>query len=144
LFYGTFDYALDERGRVPLPPMYRDVFRAGAMLVQGSPDRCLRIYTMDEFNKESAQYTAMPTLHRKGRDLRRHWFSGALPVQLDQQSRVLIPQPLREFAQLGGKVTIAGAGGWLEVWSPELWRQEIARISENLEMTQESVGEWQR
>jgi MraZ protein len=124
--------------------MYRELFQSGVMLVQGSPDRCLRIYTMDEFNKESEQYTAMPTLHRKGRDLRRHWFSGVHRAQLDQQSRVLIPPPLREYAELQGKVTIAGAGGWLEIWSPDLWRAEIARIADGLEVTQESVQEWQR
>ena len=100
LFVGTFDYAMDDRGRVPLPPKYRDGFRAGAMLVQGSPDRCLRVYTLDEFQKESAQYTALPTLHRKGRDLRRHWFSQVHDVQLDQQSRVLVPALLRSFADL--------------------------------------------
>ena len=144
MFLGTFDYSLDERGRVPLPPMYREMFRAGAMLIQGSPDRCLRIFTIDEFGRESEQYSSMPTLHRKGRDLRRHWFSGAHPVQLDQQSRVLIPAPLRQYAELQSKVTIAGAGGWLEVWSPERWRDDMARISEGLELTQESMQEWQR
>ena len=135
---------MDDRGRVPLPPKYRDAFRAGVMLVQGSPDRCIRVYTLDDFTKESAQYTALPTLHRKGRDLRRHWFSQAHDVQPDQQSRLLVPAPLREYAQLDGRVTISGCGDWLEMWSPDLLHGDLERIDGVLEMTQESVGEWQR
>jgi len=135
---------MDDRGRVPLPPKYRDAFRAGVMLVQGSPDRCLRVYTVDQFQKESAQYTSLPTLHRKGRDLRRIWFSGVHDVQLDQQSRVLVPGPLREYAQLDNKVILSGCGDWLEMWTPELFRQDIERINANLESTQEAVQEWQR
>jgi MraZ protein len=144
LFLGTFDYSLDERGRVPLPPAYRDVFRAGAMLVQGSPDQCLRAYTIEDFQKESAQYTEMPTLNRKTRALRRQWFSGVHPVQLDQQSRILIPPPLREYAGLQNKVIIAGVGDWLEIWSPETFREEMQRIEEGLDSIQESVQEWHR
>jgi MraZ protein len=102
------------------------------------------VYTLEDFFKESEQYTAMPTLNRKGRDLRRFWFSGAHEAALDPQNRILIPQGMREFAQLSNRVTIAGAGGWLEVWSPDLWRAEIERISDGLEVTQESVQEWQR
>ena len=135
---------MDDRGRVPLPPKYRDAFRAGVMLVQGSPDRCIRVYTPDEFTKESAQYTSLSAMQRKGRDLRRHWFSQAHDVQLDQQSRILVPAPLREHARLDSRVTISGCGDWLEMWAPELFRNDLDRIDEVLEMTQESVGEWQR
>ena len=144
LFVGTFEYAMDDRGRVPLPPKYRDAFRAGVMLVQGSPDPCLRVYTIDQFNAESAHYTGLPAMQRKGRDLRRIWFTQAQEVQLDQQSRVLVPGPQREYAQLQGKVVISGCGDWLEIWSPGLLQAELDRISSVLEATQESVGEWQR
>ena len=99
---------------------------------------------MEDFQKESVQYTALPTFQRKGRDLRRHWFPHVYDAQLDQQSRILLPAPLREYAQLETRVTISGCGDWLEIWAPELLEQELERIGDNLEITQESVGEWQR
>ena len=41
---------MDERGRLPLPPRYRDAFRDGIVLSQGSPDSCLRVYTEAAFD----------------------------------------------------------------------------------------------
>ena len=71
LFLGTFDYAMDERGRVPLPPRYREAFRTGIVLSQGSPDRCIFLHTMEAFERHARDVTARPALHRSGRVLRR-------------------------------------------------------------------------
>lgn len=139
LFLGTFDYAMDERGRVPLPPRYRDAFQPGIVLSQGSPDRCLRVYTEAAFEQQASEYTADSTLHRRGRDLRRAFFAHSHHAELDKQNRVLIPAPLRGYAQLGTKVLMIGVGECLEIWSPELFFAEDARIDSGLEHTLEST-----
>ena len=140
LFLGTFDYAMDERGRVPLPPKFRDAFRAGVVLSQGSPDRCIRIYTADAFAEQASKYLAVSPLHTKGRQLRRT-FSRIWETQLDAQNRVLIPAALRTYAQLDGKVMVIGAGEWIEAWAPETYEQEMERIESTLEATLESIEE---
>jgi MraZ protein len=139
LFLGTFDYAMDERGRVPLPPRYRDAFRDGIVLSQGSPDACLRVFTRVAFDAEAEQFTSEPAAHRKGRVLRRSLFSRAHETELDGQNRVLIPQPLRDYARLSTRVLVVGAGECLEIWSPEAYEAEMARVDEQIEHTLESV-----
>jgi MraZ protein len=138
-FLGTFDYAMDERGRVPLPPRYRDAFREGIVLSQGSPDRCLRVYTQASFSAQAEEFTSQPAMHRKGRDLRKALFSRSHEAELDKQNRVLIPAALREYAGLSGKVLVVGAGEWLEVWSPAAYVQEMTRVDADLETTLESI-----
>jgi MraZ protein len=138
-FLGTFDYAMDERGRVPLPPRYRDAFREGIVLSQGSPDLCLRVYTQTGFSAEAAKFTAQSSMRRKGRDLRKALFSRSHEAELDKQNRVLIPAALREYASLSGKVLVIGAGEWLEIWSPEAYSKEMARVDAELETTLESI-----
>jgi MraZ protein len=140
LFLGTFDYAMDERGRVPLPPKFRDAFRAGVVLSQGSPDRCVRVYTADAFEAQASQFLAVPSFRSKGRDLRR-MFSRTWETQLDAQNRVLIPGSLRSFAGLDSKVMVVGAGEWLEVWSPGAYEADMERIEATLEITLESIEE---
>src|SRR5258706_15239840 len=110
---------MDERGRLPLPPRYRDAFRDGIVLSQGSPDRCVRISTQLAFNQQADDYTAESALHRKGRTLRRGFFGRTYDAELDKQNRVLIPAPLREYAGLVGKVLVVGTGEYLEVWAPD-------------------------
>jgi MraZ protein len=118
LFLGTFEYAMDERGRLPLPPKYRDIFKGGLVVSEGAPERCLHIETMTAFEERAKEYLAESPLHRKGRVMRRALFATAHDAELDKQNRVLIPMHLREYAGLTGKVLMVGAGGWLEVWAP--------------------------
>ena len=143
-FLGTFDYAMDDRGRLPLPPKYRDAFRDGVVLSQGAPDRCLKVLTREAFEAKARQHTAEPDLHRKGRVLRRTFFPGAHDIELDKQNRILVPAPLREYAGLSGKVLIVGTGEYLEVWSPEEYEAEMARVDDQAESALESVELWER
>ena len=138
-FLGTSEYAMDERGRVPLPPRYRDAFREGIVLSQGSPDQCLRVYTQSSFDAQAMEFTAQSAMRRKGRDLRKVLFSRSHEVELDKQNRILIPAALRAYAGLDGKVLVVGAGEWLEIWSPAAYAQEMSRVDADLEATLESI-----
>jgi MraZ protein len=117
-FLGRYDYAMDDRGRVPLPPRYRDLFAHGGMLNQG-PDPCLRLFTVESFEDQAQLYTSTAAIEDTGRMTRRAFFANSFSVELDKQGRILIPAPLRAYAQLEGSVIVSGAGEWLEIWSSE-------------------------
>jgi len=138
-FLGTYEYAMDGRGRVPVPPRYRDVFARGAVLSQGSPEPSLRLYTAESFEQQAALYTSQPATKRAGRVTRHAFFSRSFPVEVDRQGRILIPAPLRQHAGLEGDVLIVGAGEWLEIWSPGRFASEMAAVDEQLEETLEGV-----
>ena len=123
-FLGRYEYAMDDRGRVPIPPRYRDLFAVGAMLNQ-APDPCLRLFTSESFEQQARLYTSGPAMERSGRMTRHAFFANSFSVELDKQSRILIPAPLRAYARLEGNVIIAGAGEWLEVWNPEQFETEM-------------------
>jgi MraZ protein len=135
---------MDERGRLPLPPRYRDAFRDGLVLSQGSPDKCLRVYTDAAFTALASEYTAESALRRAGRDLRAVFFSRSVHAELDKQNRILIPAPLREYAELSAKVRVVGAGEYLEIWSPASYDAEMARVDAQLPTMLESVDPRQR
>ena len=132
LFLGTFDYAMDERGRVPLPPKFRDEFEGGIVLCQGSPDNCIRAFTSEAFHAQARQRMAVPAMQRRGTVLRRGLFPDTYELELDRQNRVLIPMKLREYARLSGKVLVMGMGEFVEIWSPEEYTLEQGRIAEQL------------
>jgi MraZ protein len=135
LFLGKHDYAMDERGRVPMPPRYRDAFLLGVILTQGSPDRCIRAYPTNGFEGQAALYMSEPATTRSGRVRRRAFFSNAYPAELDRQGRVLVPQPLRDWAGLSSPVVVAGAGEWLEIWNTADF--EAAAEAEEVEFRQD-------
>lgn len=139
-FLGHYEYAMDGRGRVPVPPRYRDVLSRGAVLSQGSPDPCLRLYTLDGFERQARLYTSEPATRKAGRMVRQAYFGRAFEVDVDKQGRILIPATLRAHAGLGANVVVVGAGEWIEIWSPERFEAEMAVVDERLEDTLESMG----
>ncbi len=132
---------MDERGRVPLPPVYRDAFREGVVLSQGHPDRCLRVYTRGAFEAQASEFTADSAMLQRGRDLRRAFFASARSAELDKQNRILIPPPLRQWARLDRQVLVIGAGECLEIWDPAAWEAESERLTSTLAATMEASVE---
>jgi len=48
MFLGEYNYKLDEKGRVPVPPKFRGELRDGIILVPG-PEKCIIAYTPEEW-----------------------------------------------------------------------------------------------
>jgi len=128
-FSGSANYSIDERGRVPLPPRYRELFQDGIVLSQGSPDPCIRVQTIDEFQTTLRKISDASALSTVGKDLRRLLVSTVHETQLDAQNRILIPPWLREHAKLESKVRVIGTIEALEIWSPDVLDAELERIS---------------
>lgn len=143
-FLGTFEYSMDERGRVPLPPRHRDAFRTGIVLGQGSPDRCIRVYPQEAYEVEAKQILSVSSWLEEGRDLRRMFFSRTFDTRLDPQNRVLVPGWMRDYAGLQNRVFLVGSGEWMELWAPENYDADIERIEGALPKTLLRLVERQR
>jgi MraZ protein len=126
VFAGRFEYTMDDRGRVPVPPRYRNAFAEEAWLNEG-PDSCLRLFTAESFQREADLYTSKPSTEREGREDRRDFFANCMSVELDRQGRILIPGPMRSAAGLENAVIVAGTGEWLEIWEPRRFADAMAK-----------------
>jgi MraZ protein len=129
MFYGEFDYKVDEKGRVPIPPKFRTALKDGIVLTPG-PEKCITAYTIPEWNKLSASLTSGVLNRSKMRRLSRAIFATAFNTVVDNQGRIAIPAPLREHANIADDVVIAGANTYLEIWNKVLWEEEKATSQE--------------
>ena len=122
MFLGEYDYKLDEKGRVPVPPKFRRELKDGNILVP-SPGKCIFAYTPPEWKKLSETLT--DTLaSNKMRKLNRALFSTAFRLNLDGQGRIALPVPLKKVCGIGENVVITGANTYLEIWDKTLWEEE--------------------
>lgn len=129
MFLGEFEYKIDEKGRVPVPPKYRRELREGVILAQGI-ERCIDVYTLAEWKKQAATLTTGPLARSKLRRLSRAIFATAFSLNIDGQGRIALPVPLREYAGIEEEVIIAGANTYLELWNKEQWESEKATSQE--------------
>ncbi len=123
MFYGEFDYKIDDKGRVSLPPKFRSALKDGVVLTSGA-EKCITVYTVSEWRKLSSTLTNSPLSRSKMRKLSRALFATAFSTRIDNQGRVAIPAPLREHAEIVDEVTVIGSNTYLEIWNKILWEEE--------------------
>jgi MraZ protein len=130
MFLGEFSHIIDDKGRLTLPAKYRTDLGHGVVVTRGV-DKCLFIFTAEEFQRLADQIGQLPMTQSEARELSRHFFSGASDVELDKQGRVLIPQNLRDYAGLDGEVMVTGINTRIEVWDVKAWDQVRAGFESN-------------
>ena len=125
MFLGTFTPRLDEKGRLILPAKFRDELAAGLVITRGQ-ERCLYVFSETEFAEMHQRLRSAPLGSKQARDYLRVFLSGAHPETPDKQSRVTIPQNLREYAGLDRDLAVIGAGSRAEIWDAEAWQTYLA------------------
>ena len=125
MFLGEYDYKLDEKGRTPLPPKFRQEFMNGIVLAAGA-EKCILAYGPAEWKKLAESMLTGPILSSKMRKLNRALFATAFQLNLDGQGRIALPVPLRQYAGIISDVVIAGANAYLEIWDKQAWEAEKA------------------
>jgi MraZ protein len=129
MFLGQYQHSLDEKGRLTIPARFREMLEGGAYVTQGF-DRCLMVMTAAYFEQVYQRINAMNLADPNARLLRRQILSNAYPVEADKVGRILMPQKLREFIELDGEAVIAGQGDYFEIWNPNTWNDQVARIQD--------------
>ncbi len=88
-------------------------------------DRCLALWTPEDFEKQMAMMEANQERGREDRNLARLWAAGSQEIEIDKQGRMAIPGHLREYARLQSDVLVHGAITRVELWSPHEWSHKV-------------------
>jgi MraZ protein len=130
MFLGYFQHNLDDKGRLMIPARYRDLLEGGAFITQGF-DKCLMVMTEPYFKQVYERIEAMNLADPTARLLRRLILANAYPVEADKVGRILLPQNLRTFLGVeSGELVVAGQGDYFEVWTPALWKEQMAQLQD--------------
>ncbi len=139
MFLGEFEHLLDDKGRLTVPAKFRMELVDGFVITKGI-DRCLFVYTLDEWRPLAEKISRLPVTKREARALARLVFAGASDCSLDKQGRILLPSYLRQYANLNSEVVIVGLNTHLEIWDLETWRNTSQKIEEEAESIAEQLG----
>jgi MraZ protein len=120
VFVGTYSPRLDEKGRLALPAKYRDELASGVVVTRGQ-ERCLYVFTREDFTQRTAALQTAPLSSRDVRIASRMFGAGAHDDLPDKQGRVTLPGALRSYAGLDRDVVVIGAMTRIEIWDPTAW-----------------------
>jgi len=138
MFMGEYQHSLDEKGRLIIPAKFRDILGENFILNRGL-DNCLYVYPHSEWKILEEKIKELPTANPETRAFVRLFFSGAVEAELDKQGRVVIPQHLREHAQIEKDVYVIGVSTKVEIWSKENWENYSAQTKQSYEDFAQSI-----
>ncbi|HOG23581.1 MAG TPA: division/cell wall cluster transcriptional repressor MraZ [Candidatus Omnitrophota bacterium] len=126
MFYGEYEHVIDNKGRVMIPAKFREIFRERYVekffLTRGL-DQCLFVFTEEQWKAEEKKFREMPYIKAESRTFNRLLFSSACEVVCDKQGRILIPDYLKNYAEVHVDVIIVGVSNRIEIWAKEKWTQ---------------------
>jgi MraZ protein len=128
MFRGNHPTRVDEKGRLKVPAEFKRVIdeKYGQKFYITSLDGTIaQLYPFEEWEKIERKLEALPTFDQAKKKFLAATGYWGQEVELDAQGRLLLPQLLREAAQLKSDVAVVGFQKYLEVRNLETYRKQI-------------------
>ena len=125
LLLGTYTPKIDAKGRMALPAKMRAQFVGGLVMARGQ-ERCVYLLPGAEFRRIAMRIQRTSMVDKAAREYLRVFLSGASDQTPDRQGRVLVPQMLRDYADLGDDIVVIGVGTRAEIWNRRAWEEYLA------------------
>ena len=128
-FRGVSNLSLDAKGRIVLPARYRErlaeICQSQLVVTIDTDQPCLLIYPLPEWESIEEKIEALPSFNPTTRRIQRLLIGHATEVEVNASGRLLLSNPLREYARLGSKVVLIGQGKKFELWDEALWNERL-------------------
>jgi MraZ protein len=128
MFRGNHPTRVDEKGRLKVPAEFKRVIdeKYGQQFYITSLDGDVaQVYPFEEWERIEQKLAGLSTFNpTKKKFLSKVNYWGQV-VEMDGQGRLLLPQLLREAAQLKGEVAVSGYQTYLEVRNIQVYEQKV-------------------
>ncbi len=140
MLIGEYKHTIDDKKRISLPSKFRSKIGKKIIITRGL-DKCLFLYPLTEWQKISKKIGELGMGQADRRGLNRFMLSGAIEVSVDSVGRILIPEYLKDFANIKTKVVFAGVYNRIEIWDEIRWGQYTKKVMGEADDMAEKLGE---
>ncbi len=139
MFIGEYSHTVDDKGRLSVPVKFRHSVADGVVITRGL-DHCLFVYPKSEWEGLASKLSQLPLGQKQSRAFARLMLAGAWDADLDAQGRVMVPEYLRTYANLGKHVTVTGLYNRMEIWNEDAWHEYRTKTEEQSDEIAEAMG----
>jgi len=141
-FMGQYEHGLDGKNRLFLPSRFREKSAGPDFVVTQGLERCLYLFPVASWHDLAGKLADLPISNKsEERAFKRILLSSASEADVDSQGRILVPQHLRDYAQIKHEVIILGVLKHVEIWAKESWgryhkkaRASFERVAPHLDL----------
>ncbi len=121
MLIGSYAHSVDAKGRLFIPAKWREDLGEVMIITRGILERsdahCLFGMSLVAWKEFATRFSALPETDVQGQAFRRMMFANAAECDMDKQGRILIPNGLREYADLNRDVKLVGVDNRIEIWN---------------------------
>ncbi len=128
MLWGSYPAKIDEKFRLKIPAKFRREMpdtEDNTFYVTSDDGRCAQIYPIPVWERIAQKFQEPPRMDPAKIKLQKFTSYYGILAQMDPQGRILIPQALREDAQICGDVIVIAKSDHLEVWNNEVIRTSL-------------------
>ncbi len=138
---GEFRCSLDEKGRLLIPARMRTEVAGNEIILTRGVENCLWLFPPDEWKTFSENLIGSTSLFQeKSRLIQRRMIAPAQETEIDKAGRIVIPQTLREYADLKKDCLILGLKKYMEIWSENAYQEYLAENEAKFKEAAEELG----
>ncbi len=97
------------------------------------------MFSEEEWRQQETKFKSVSFTKQESRTFNRLYFSGAVEIIPDKQGRILLPQYLKDFAEIKKDVIIVGVSNRIEVWSKDKWQAFYGNSQKSFEEIAEKL-----
>lgn len=140
MLIGEYRHTIDDKRRMSLPAKFRKALGKKVVITHGL-DSCLFVFSLTQWEHVLEKLSGLSMGQSDSRAFNRFLLAGAADVEIDSLGRVLIPEYLAKFAQLGTKAVLIGVSDRVEVWNERAWNEYKKRVEKQADVMAEKLGD---
>ena len=140
MLIGEYLHTLDNKKRVAVPAKFRKEIGKKAVITKGL-DGCLVVYPFEEWKIVAEKLSNLPTGQLNNRNFVRILLANASEAEIDSLGRILVPDYLKNHAELGEKVVMVGVYKRFEIWNEKRWEEYKSKVERETDALAEKLGE---
>ncbi|WP_406616742.1 division/cell wall cluster transcriptional repressor MraZ [Mycoplasmopsis adleri] len=127
--YGTFNRNVDEKNRVAIPAKLRDSLGSKFYMTIGLSG-VIELRSEAEYNIFAEKLLSQSQFSTNARMLQRAWLGNTQEIELDSQSRFIIPKQFLLKANIQKEVVLIGVGNLIELWAADEYENYLSSVTD--------------
>lgn len=122
MFFGRYDYSIDDKGRLVIPSKYRNEISGNLYLLRGY-EGCVSIYREQDFLKLMEKLQSLKYEKEATRKHNRLVLESIVEINVDKMGRMQLPKTTLERYSINKNVSIIGLLDHFEIWDTEKFNE---------------------
>lgn len=119
MLFGEYEHQVDAKNRIRIPSRFKNSIGQNYVFVKG-PNKCISIFPESVFNERYGKFSNVSIFDAEGQKALMEVYSSVYTAQEDGQGRVVIPEKLRNYAEIDREVVSIGMGDHVDLFSLDI------------------------